>query len=120
MKTILIIDDEPRIRDIYSRLLAEKGFKVLDAFNVRTAHKILNEEKISLVLLDINMPVVDGTSVYTLLKTQYPDIRIIVTSVYSLDEQKKQIEEADDYFDKSDSISNLLQKIDRVLEKTED
>ncbi|MCK5683919.1 response regulator [bacterium] len=115
MKNILIIDDEPKIREIYNKLLTEHGFKVFDAFNVRIAHKILMEEKIDLVLLDIKMPIVDGVSIFSLLKNSYENVKVIVTSVYSLEEQKKHIEGASDYFDKSQSIDKLLKKIATVL-----
>jgi len=115
MKKILIVDDEPKIREIYSKLLHEEGYTVFDAYNVRGAHKILNEEIIDLVLLDINMPIVDGTSVYSLIKTAFENVKVIVTSVYSLDEQKKMIDSADDYYDKSRSIAELLSKITQVF-----
>jgi DNA-binding response OmpR family regulator len=115
MKQILVIDDEPRIRSVYRQVLTERGFTVFEAFNVRVAHEVFLKESIDLVLLDIKMPIVDGVSIYDYLRTSYQQTRVIVASVYPVEEQKKLIEDASDYYDKSQGIDVLLSKIDRVL-----
>jgi len=57
---ILLVDDDPAIRQILLRLLAEEGYLVLTAGNGVEALELANEIKFDLVLLDLNMPVKDG------------------------------------------------------------
>ena len=63
-KTVLIIDDIQENIDILERRLKNEGFSVLTANEAPKGLHILKDEKIDLVLLDINMPVLDG---FTLL-----------------------------------------------------
>ncbi len=63
--TILIVDDEARIRKLIRDFLAKEGFKVLEAEDGEKALEIFEEngEKINLILLDVMMPKLDGWSV---------------------------------------------------------
>lgn len=115
MKKILIIDDEEKIRRIYAKLLTMEGFRVMEASNAVDANELLKRENIDLVLLDIKMPEVDGSIVYEIIQSFHKRSKVIVTSVYPLDEQKRIIKEAADYYDKSQGIDNLLVKINQAL-----
>lgn len=57
--TILIVEDYPPSRYVRSRVLREAGFHVTEAESVATALRVLHDEQVSLVLLDMNLP--DGT-----------------------------------------------------------
>ena len=111
MQTILIVDDEERIRNAYGRLLIRNGFEVIMASNAVAAKDQLVREKIDLVLLDINMPKVNGATLYETIQAFHRNVKVIVCSVYSVDDQKQQIEFATDYFDKSESVNLLLNKV---------
>lgn len=115
MNSILIVDDEREIRECYSELLGNEGFAVFKAPNAIAANEILKKEKIDIVLLDLKMPGVGGDDLYDVLRSFHKEVRVIVTSVYPLDEQKNIIQDAADYHDKSQGIRILLQKIDRVM-----
>lgn len=115
MGKILIVDDEKKIRKIYSRLLTAEGFEVIEKFNAMEASETLVREKVDLVLLDIKMPEVDGSILYEVMQLFNRKARIIVTSVYPLDEQKRLIPEAVDYYDKSQGTDILLAKIKEAL-----
>jgi DNA-binding NtrC family response regulator len=110
-KKILILDDEPRIRAIYGRMLAESGVIVRLAATPEEAIEILIREKIDMVLLDINMPVVNGKTVFEIIQEYDPSLKVIVSSVYPLHVQKIMIPNAYDYHDKSHGPSILLEKI---------
>lgn len=62
-KTILIADDELRIRKLVADFLLREGYLVLEADNGKTALAMLAKEKIDLVILDVMMPEQDGLSV---------------------------------------------------------
>ena len=59
---VLIVDDEPRIRNMLRRYLVEEGFKVSDAGDGAGMRAVLAREVIHLVLLDLMMPGEDGLS----------------------------------------------------------
>ena len=59
-RVILIVDDEAELTEAMQDLLELKGFKVLTALNGVAGLKILAEQKVDLVVLDLNMPRMDG------------------------------------------------------------
>jgi len=117
MKTILIVDDEKRIRKIYLKVLARQGFSVLEAADAEAAYEILLRTPVDLILLDINMPEVDGGILYKIIDSFIHKTKVIVASVYSIENQKMYIKGATDYYDKSDSLNALVEKIQACLEE---
>ena len=119
MRKALIVDDEKKIRKIYKRFLTEEKFEVLEAENGEQASLMLVLQRdIALILLDIRMPVVDGTALFDIIKLQSPGAKVIVASVYPVDDQRRVITDADGYFDKSEGIDILLMRIKKVLSHT--
>jgi DNA-binding NtrC family response regulator len=110
-KKILIVDDEPRIRNIYARMLGEADWIVREAASAEKAIEILIREKMDIVLLDINMPEVDGKTAFEIIQDYDPFLNIIISSVYPLHVQKMMIPSAYDYHDKSSGPAVLLEKI---------
>ena len=111
MKTILIADDEKRIRGIYHHVLSREGFCVLEAENAQAAYEILLRTPVDVMLLDINMPDVEGDILFEIIDTFIHRTKVIVASVCSIENQKLAVKGAADYYDKSDGISILVQKI---------
>lgn len=79
---VLVVDDEPLVREPLSRMLHRLGHEVLGATNGRTAFDAALREKLDLILTDINMPEMDGIELLTLLKNdaRTRDIPVIVIS----------------------------------------
>ncbi len=119
MKTILIVDDEARIRTIYTKLLERRGYLILNAENAVKAREMIINHDLDLILLDVNLGDVDGTDLYEVAAMFHPAIKVIVTSVYPLSDQKRLIPKAVGYYDKSERVGFLLEKIDTVLRKRE-
>ena len=115
MKKVLIIDDEDRIRDIYSRLFVQAGIIVRRAKDATEATNIMIREDIDLVLLDIKMSVVDGCTMFDVLREYDPNCKVIISSVYPVDKQRELIPWALDYYDKSDGPVSLLEKVVNTL-----
>jgi len=120
MDKILVVDDEKKIRDLYKKLLTAEGYKVIEASNAAEANGLLMKDRIDVVLLDIKMPEIDGGEMYEVIKLFHRKSKVIVTSVYPLDEQKRIINDAADYYDKSQGYDALLDKIKRVLKDGKD
>ena len=114
MKKVLIVDDEERIRKIYSNLLISENFEVFEASNANEANKVLGKEDIDLILLDIKMKEIDGTELYKVMHLFYWKTKVIVASVYSLYEQKQMIPDADGYYDKSQGTGILLELVNKI------
>jgi two-component system response regulator VicR len=115
MKTILVVDDEKKIQSVFGKILCREGYNILKAASAEEAHEMLLKHSIDLVLLDINMPHVDGSVLYEIINTFFNKARVIVASVYPLEDQKLIIKGAIDYYDKSDSLKVLIQKVKTAL-----
>jgi len=76
MKTILVVDDEEKVRKLYYDLFTEEGFHVKLASNVLAALKIIGRKKIDVMLLDINMPEIEGTVLYQISKLFHKEVKI--------------------------------------------
>jgi YesN/AraC family two-component response regulator len=116
MKTVLVIDDEERMRNIYKGLF--KAFpgrvaKIVEAPNAIEAANALAREKVDLVLLDIIMPGVNGQTLFEIIEEYSSDIDVIIASVFPIDQQKKLLPRAKDYYDKSQGPRILLDKLTR-------
>src|SRR5580658_3185136 len=76
--TILLADDDPAIRQILYRLLADEGYHVITAANGEEAIELVLMTEIDLLLLDLNMPVKDGWTAFEQISTNYPSLPIIL------------------------------------------
>ena len=114
-KNIVVVDDESRIRKIYKRLLSTAGFNVLEAANANSANEIVKHNKVDLVLLDIKMPEVQGDILFEVLQAFHKQTKVLITSVYPLEEQKRLAAGANDYYDKSQGLAVLLKKIHQLV-----
>jgi len=118
-ETILLIDDEDIIIRVDRKLLKKLGYSVLIAKSGRSALKIFNacHQNIDLVLLDIIMPDMNGEEVYLKLKEIQPDVKVLVSSGYSIDWQARQMIEKGciGFIQKPFKIEALSSQIREVL-----
>jgi CheY-like chemotaxis protein len=82
MKTcsILVVDDEPDIRDLLGRMLKAAGHQVVCVGNGLEATKAMTQHTIDVVLTDLLMPDKDGIEVITEIRRKYPAVRLIAMS----------------------------------------
>jgi len=116
---ILVADDEKPIRDGCKRVLAGKGFNVLAAENGQIALEILEKENVSILLLDLKMPIIGGEEVLELTGRKYPDIPvIIITGHGTVDTAVECMKKgAYDFITKPFQIEQFLATINRASEK---
>lgn len=95
-ETILLVDDEEPIRDLGKRILERSGYTVLTAANGKDALNLYRKEKnsISLVILDLNMPEMDGKQCLEELLEIDPRQKVLVASGYSRSGETKKVIEA--------------------------
>jgi two-component system nitrogen regulation response regulator NtrX len=78
--TVLIVDDQPEIRRMISGLLEDEGYRAAEAEGGEAALKHLKEADISLVLLDIRMPGIDGLETLSRMKKEMTELPVIMIS----------------------------------------
>ncbi len=116
LNMILIIEDELKIRKLFSRQLEDLGYRTLEAEDGESGVEMFSKEpNIGLVILDIALPKKIGMKVYESIKRRVPPAKVIVSSVFPKDDQQSMIQDADDYFDKSEEIGVLISKVERLL-----
>lgn len=115
--TILVVDDEAIIRDLCARTL--KGYHILQAENGQKALRILDHNKVDLVLADVMMPVMNGLDLLQKIKERDPGQLVIVMTGYA----DKDIilralkAHADDFINKPINLLQLKTSIANALEK---
>jgi CheY-like chemotaxis protein len=120
-ETILWVDDEEIALEVWSLMLQKLGYTVLQARYGYEALEVFekNKDRISLVILDMRMPGMDGCEVYDRLKEIKPEIKIIIFSgcidQYSIDRLSKR--SFSDYVEKPFKLKELSEKIEDVLER---
>ena len=76
--TVLVVDDEKVVRDIIYRYLTKKGYDVLTTRNGHEALLLGSRGSFDIIILDINMPGMNGLEVLHQLKTKYPEAVVIM------------------------------------------
>ena len=119
---ILLVEDNELNKDMLSRRLERKGYQVRHAENGELALKQVSESMPSLVLLDMNLPVLDGWDTCKALRAAYPDVNlpIIALTAHAMsgDREKALAAGCDDYATKPVDFQVLLEKINTLLEST--
>lgn len=84
-KVILVVDDEPHIRASVRVILEDQGYGVKEAANVHQARELLEEDGITAVLADIEMPGgVNGLDLARMIRAMWPSLPLVVTSGHTL------------------------------------
>jgi PAS domain S-box-containing protein len=117
--TILLVDDEEMVLEVGERFLKVMGYQVLTAREGREAIEVYQKhrETIDLVLLDIIMPNMKGGEVFDRLKEISPDIKVLLSSGYSIDGEASQILErgCGGFIQKPFDMKQLSQSIGALL-----
>jgi two-component system, response regulator, stage 0 sporulation protein F len=77
MATILVIDDEPSIRELIKEVLERAGHKVLEAEDGRKGLDLYQKNQVDLVIMDLLMPETDGLEATLQLTREYVDAKVI-------------------------------------------
>jgi CheY-like chemotaxis protein len=109
-KKILVVEDDHPSYSLLKAVLRKWGYIVAWAQNGEIALKILEEkQKFDLILMDINMPVLNGYDATAQIKKQYPENIIIAQTAYAVsgDKEKALLAGCDDYITKPISVKKL-------------
>jgi two-component system, cell cycle sensor histidine kinase and response regulator CckA len=116
--TVLLVDDEPMVRNSGKRLLDRLGYRVLLARNGEEALTTYQDNKndIWLVVLDLIMPVMDGEETFIKLKEIDPGVRVLLSSGYSKEEKADSLLTmgAAGFLQKPFDLKALVKELDRI------
>jgi len=117
--TILVTDDDPPIRTVLSDILAGEGYRVLQASSGRETLDLLAHDEVDVVLLDINMPGMDGLETTRRIKGEPSLKHIPVVIVTGLEDTKSRIEAlklgADDFLTKPPHMAELIARVRSLI-----
>jgi two-component system, cell cycle sensor histidine kinase and response regulator CckA len=119
-ETILLVDDEKMIAEVASDMLRNLGYDVVMARSGEEALQMYNElnSKVDLVILDLIMPGMSGSKTFDLLREVNPNIRVLLSSGYSLTGEASTIMSRGcrGFVQKPYNIQKLSQKVREVLQ----
>ena len=120
-ETVLVVDDEPEIRDLTREILKSFGYRVLLAENGEQALEIFDRKKgeIQLILLDLNMPGMGGTKSLQELLSRDPSARVLISSGYTQNGHAREalVSGARGFIGKPYQIKDLAAKVRAVLDE---
>ncbi|MGH8012160.1 MAG: UDP-3-O-acyl-N-acetylglucosamine deacetylase [Candidatus Binataceae bacterium] len=115
--TVLVVDDDERIRSSLRGILADEGFRVVDTADAPAAMDLIVRENPAVVLLDVWMPEVDGIELLRRIKSARPDTHVVMISGHANIQNAVAATRlgAEDFIEKPFSVDGLLTAIERVL-----
>jgi len=123
-ETVLFVDDEEMIVDVGNEMLTALGYHVMVASKGKQAVALYeeNKDKIDMVILDLIMPDMGGGEVYDRLKEINPNVRVLLSSGYSIDGQANEIMErgCDGFIQKPFDMKQLSDKLREILDNLND
>jgi DNA-binding NtrC family response regulator len=115
-ETILLVEDEPAVRQLFTMALTRAGYKVYEARNGQEALKVFDQhgEAVDLLLTDMRMPFLGGSDLVKQLRSRRKTLKLLCISGYA---GGAELEFAGDFLAKPFSKDQLLAKIREVLDR---
>ncbi len=120
MHTILIVDDEADMLDLLEYTLGKSGFDVIGCLNTSSVEQVLEEESIDLIIMDRNLPGVEGSTFVQYLREEGYAQPVIYLSAKDSDTDILEGFQrgGDDYITKPFSLELLVARVQAVLKRT--
>lgn len=118
-RRVLVIDDEPCIRDLLATFFRRKGYRVDTATSGSEGWKRITEEQHSAIVLDLYLGDENGLDVLKAIKTARPNIPVILLTAYKPDEKLTELARlrgASALLSKSIRMNELLEEIEKILQ----
>ncbi|MBW1886997.1 MAG: response regulator [Deltaproteobacteria bacterium] len=117
MTKILIIDDQPHLRELFSEELMDEGYEVTSVSDSKSVRRCLESSKPDLVVLDLYLNGFEGWDLLHDIKSEYPDLPVLIVTAYDSYKDDPRTSQADGYVVKClSSIDSLKKKIIDLLE----
>ena len=117
---IVIVDDEEDLLELLEYNLQKEGYETIGFLNTKTVTQILEEEEIDLLIMDRNLPGVEGSEFVGKLREEGIDVPVIFLSAKDRDEDIEEgfLKGGDDYITKPFNMKELLLRVKSILKRT--
>ncbi|MCP1996217.1 sigma-54 dependent transcriptional regulator [Flavobacterium sp. HSC-61S13] len=121
MNSILIIDDEVKLRNLLARIIELEGFEVIQASDLKSGFKKLEQQAFDLVLCDVKLPDGSGVDFTAKVKEHFPMLELILMTAYgNIPDGVQAIKNgAYDYITKGEDNNKIIPLIYKALEKVQ-
>lgn len=118
MSSILIVDDQPHIRELFSQELMDEGHRVLGVGDAESVMKSISDSKPDLVLLDLYLNGLEGWDVLREIKRKDSHVPVLIVTAYDSYADDPRLSEADGYILKNfNNIEKLKKKVVEILDR---
>lgn len=119
MKNILIIDDEEKLRGLLARIIKSEGFEVIEAPDLKSGFKKLEQNDIDVLLCDVKLPDGNGVDFLQKVKSSFPLTEVILLTAFGKisDGVQAMRNGAFDYIVKGDDNDKIIPLLHKALEK---
>jgi len=117
MNKILLVDDEESIQIVYREEFEDEGYQVISALDGASGLEKFKTEQPDLVILDIQMPGMNGVEVLRQMKMLKPTVPVILSSAYQEFKRDLGTWASDEYVVKSGNLDELKATVARLLSK---
>ena len=116
MTSVLLVDDDPRMQVLGRKVLERQGYRVVLAANGMEAATAAERERFDVVLMDLEMPNVNGHQALRLIKASQPALPVVAVTAYAMagDPERCLAEGFDDYISKPYEIAELRSLVARL------
>jgi two-component system, NtrC family, response regulator len=117
--SILLVDDEEKLRALLKRIITLEGFSIHEANGLKAAAKLLEKEHIDIVLCDVKLPDGNGVEFTQHAKNKFPSVEIIVMTAYGniSDGVQAMKNGAFDYIIKGDDNEKIIPLLNKAMDK---
>ena len=115
MTTILLVEDNKNQRLLYEQELSLEGYEVVTAADGKEALEKVQEQLPDIIIMDINMPKMDGIDIMGRILNKHKDIPIIIHTAYSSYKDNFMSWAADAFIVKSSDLTELKNKIKEMI-----
>ncbi len=117
MTTILLVEDDKNQRLLYEQELRLEGYEIVTAADGKEGLKKVQEQPPDIIIMDINMPKMNGIETMGMILSKHKNIPIIINTAYSSYKNNFMSWAADAYVVKSSDLTELKNKIKEILVK---
>jgi len=117
---IVIVDDEEDLLELLEYNLQKEGYETIGFLNTKTVEQILEEEDVDLLIMDRNLPGVEGSEFVGKLREEGSDVPVIFLSAKDRDEDIEEgfLKGGDDYITKPFNMKEMLLRVKSILKRT--
>jgi DNA-binding response OmpR family regulator len=115
MASILVVDDQPCVRQIISEELILEGYQVRSLGDTESVREHLQLFRPDLVLLDLYLDGLEGFKVLEDIKCMYPEVPVVIVTAYDSFDGNARLYQADGYVVKSSDFTELKAKVRHAL-----